>query len=141
MNTVNQNVINFLESIGCGTFGTTLFFGRVPQSTKTPTELWWVAPVTSKVSRSNVTGEDVVLYDYQLFYRSTSLKQVDSEIFKALKNISNAKCANLSNYETVQIICGSSNIDLIVDSENRAVGSLAFAVKVYNPSGFGENEE
>lgn len=131
-NTVNSDVITFLQSIGCGTFGIDLFFGRVPQSQKVPTELWWVVPTNASLSQHNVSGEDTIRYVYELNYRSLSVQKLSDMLFKATKEIVGSHCYNLDNYHTINVELVSVNQNTMKDSEERMVGSVTFVVTVYN---------
>lgn len=132
MSTVNTDVITFLQMIGCGEFGTDLFFGRVPQSQKTPVELWWVVPTSASVTRHNTSGEDTLTYQYELNFRSLSIQKVDEKIFKATKEIVGSHCYELDNFHTIEVSLVSTDQRTMMDSENRIVGSIAFSVTVYN---------
>lgn len=132
MNTVNMDVITFAQLIGCGTFGVDLFYGRVPNSNKVPTSVWWLVPDTASVLGHNVTGEDTLSYRYSLAYRDMSLKKVDDELFRVTKEIVGSHCYELDNYRTmnVELVSAAPHID--VDDENRVYGTVDFKVTVYN---------
>lgn len=132
MNTVNTDIINYLQKIGCGTFGKNLFYGRVPDSNKTETVLWWVIPNNVSPTAHNVTGEDTLNYNYELSYRNTSLKEVDDEIFRLTKEIVGSHCYELDNYTTIDIQLVSASPRLALDVEGRIVGTIVFSAKVYN---------
>lgn len=132
MDTVNSDVINYLQSIGCGSFGIDLFFGRVPQSTKTPVDLWWVVPNSSNVTQHNVSGEDTIEYHYELYYRSMSVQKVSEKLFQASKEIVGSHCYNLDNFHTIEVKLESVNQPTLKDSEERLIGNIVFTVTVYN---------
>lgn len=131
MNTVNSDVINFLQYIECGTFGTNLFFGRVPNSNQAPTELWWVVPSNLNVTKHNVSGEDSLRYQYELHYRSMSMQKVDEEIFRITKEIVGSHCYNLDNFHTIEVnLVSTRPVD--IDKEERVFGTVVFTVTVYD---------
>jgi len=132
METVNSDVIKFVQMIGCGTFGTDLFYGRVPDSKKVPVALWWIIPTHSYVTAHNVTGEDTMTYNFQLAYRNMSLKQVDDEIFRITKEIVGSHCYNLDNFHTINVELISSSPRFQADIEGRVSASVEFKVTVYN---------
>ena len=132
MKTVNTDIINFAQSIGCGVFGETLFYGRVPQSNKTPVELWWIAPINASLNYHNVSGEDTILFSYEIKYRSTSLQKVSDEIFRITKEIVGSHCYELDNFHTLEISLTTTDMHTYIDAENRVVGGVTFTAKVYN---------
>lgn len=132
INTVNTDVVTYLQLIGCGNFGTDLFFGRVPQSQKVPTELWWVIPLNSTILQHNASGEDVIRYTYDLNYRSLNLQKVNEQLFKASQEIVGSHCYELDNFHTINVELVSVNQNTMQDSENRIIGSITFTVTVYN---------
>lgn len=132
MNTVNSDVLNYVQFIGCGTFGTDLFFGRVPNSNKTTTKLWWLSQTNLNQTKHNVTGEDSLRYQYELHYRSTSLQDVDEEMFRITKEIVGSHCYELDNFHTIEINLVSAGQRTDIDSEGRVVGTVVFTVSVYD---------
>lgn len=132
-NTVTTDLLNLLQELGFGTFGTTLFYGRVPDSKKTATEIWWVTPESTSVSGTqNVTGEEKITFSYRIYYRSMDYKTVDANILAAIKTLSSIQCRSLNNYTTMEIRLGSMNSNFTIDTENRVVGYAAFTVKLYD---------
>lgn len=129
--TVDTDIISYAQTIGCGKFGENLFFGRVPQSNKVPVELWWITPATASLSYHNVSGEDTILYSYELRYRSTSMQKVSDEIFRITKEIVGSHCYELDNFHTMEVSFTSS-LQPYVDAENRVIGTVMFSVRVYN---------
>lgn len=132
MNTVNNDIIKYAEYIDCGRFGENLFFGRVPDSNKTPTALWWIVPTRGYPTRHNVTGEDTILYNYDLSYRNMSLEKVDQELFRITKEVVSSHCYDLDNFHTLNVQLTSVDPRYSVDSEGRVIGTLSFAVTVHN---------
>lgn len=132
METVNTDIINYIQYIGCGTFGKDLFYGRVPNSNKAPVALWWISPDTSSLSAHNVTGEDTIEYRYEINYRDVNLQKVDQELFRITKEIVGSHCYNLDNYKTMDVRLVSVNPRFSMDIESRVLGSVLFSVKVYD---------
>lgn len=131
MNTVNSDVITFAQFIGCGEFGTDLFYGHAPSSLKTPTSIWLLTNTTSSLDTHNVTGEDSLVYSYMITYRSTNAKDVDREIFRITKEIVGSHCYNLDNFKTMDVAFVSAGQPYI-DEENRTYNSVSFNVRVYD---------
>lgn len=131
MNTVNTSVIDFIQGIGCGIFGETLFFGRVPNSNKVDTKLWWLIPTGGRPSKHNVTGEDTLAYEYDIKFRDIDLRAVEQEMFRITKEITGAHCYNLDDFTTINIEL-SSIPRYDEDIEGRVHGTLSFRVTVYD---------
>lgn len=134
MSTVNTDVINYVQSIGCGTFGKNLYLGRVPASTKqkVPSALWWLVPVQATVTDHNVTGEDTIQYQYELYYRSKSLERVNEKLFQAAKEMVASHCYNLDDYHTIDVKYVATHQPTMIDPEDRVYGWIVFTVIVYN---------
>ena len=134
MSTVNTDVINYVQSIGCGTFGKNLYLGRVPASTKekVPSALWWLVPVQASVTDHNVTGEDTIQYQYELYYRSKSLERVNDKLFQAAKEMVASHCYNLDGYHTIDVKYVATHQPTMIDPEDRVYGWIVFTVIVYN---------
>lgn len=130
--TINQAIIKFLESSGCGTFGTDLFQNTVPNSLKTPVELWWFAQGNSTVSRRLVTGEDIQRFPYTVYFRSTSQKKAEEKIFGLAKYIAGCRCYDLDNFSTVEVQLTSAQQTVYIDSENRFIVSLQFTAILHD---------
>lgn len=133
MKNVNIDVINYLESIGCGKFGTDLFLNRVPSSLKnTPVALWWLVPSTTNVMQHNTTGEDTIRFQYELYYRSDSMQDLNEELFRASREIVGSHCYELNNFQTMDVTYVSTNQMTRIDDEERVYGNIVFTVTVYN---------
>lgn len=134
--TVNNEIIRFLETNGCGTFGIDLFFGRVPEKNAkgepTPTDCWWVIPMSTSVSRHNVTGEDTLRFPYTVFYRSRQIKKLDRELANLTIAILDSHCHNLNGYKTMDIELVATNQNYGEDQEERAYASLGFTATLYD---------
>lgn len=132
MNTVNTNIINYVQSIGCGTFGQDLYFGRVPSSIKSPIDLWWIVPVTASHTRHNVSGEDTIQYQYELYYRCSSIEQLSNKLFKASKEMVGTHCYELDDFHTIDVNYVATHQPTMMDTEERVYGWIVFTVTVYN---------
>lgn len=130
--TINQAIINFLENAGCGTFGTDLFQNVVPNSLKTPVDLWWFAQGQATVSRRLVTGEDIQRFPYTVYYRSKSQKNAEQKIFDLAKFIAGCRCYNLDEFSTVEVQLTSAQQGMYIDAEERFVFSLQFTAILHN---------
>lgn len=134
--TVNNEIINFLEDNGCGVFGIDLFFGRVPEKNiegkPVPTDCWWIMPLSTSTSRHNVTGEDTIRFPYTLFCRSRKIKTLDKNLAKATNAIIDSRCYNLNGYQTISLELVSTNQGYGEDQEERAYASLGFAATLYD---------
>lgn len=132
MNTIGKDIISYVESIGCGTFGVDLFYGRVPDSKKTVTNLWWIESNGSAVDRHNVTGEDTLSYRFSLYYRNTRVEYVEEKIYQATRSILASHCYNLNNHRTIDIEYITSTPGSFFDEENRVYGVVSFSATVYD---------
>ena len=133
MDTVNNDVINFIQTIGCGDFGTTLFFGRVPSSNKIGTEAWLLTNTSVSNTKHNPTGEDTLVYTYEISYRNMNVKDVDAEIFRITKELTTSHCISLAHFKTVNIEFNAVS-PMQIDTEGRMYASVSFRVTVYDVS-------
>lgn len=132
MNTVSTDVIKYVQYIGCGEFGKTLFYGRVPNSNKVPVALWWISPDSALPIKHNVTGEDTIEYRFEINYRDVNLQNVDQELFRITREIVGSHCYNLDNYKTLDVQLVSATPRFSTDIESRVTGTVLFSAKVYD---------
>lgn len=132
MITVNTDIINYVQTIGCGKFGQDLFYGRVPNSNKAPIAVWWITPEVADLLHHNPTGEDTLDYRYEIHYRDVSLQKVDEELFRITKEIVGSHCYNLDNHQTMDIRLVSAQPRFTTDIEGRVLGSVVFYARVYD---------
>lgn len=130
--TINQAIIKFLENAGCGTFGTDLFQNTVPNSLKTPVDLWWFSQGQATVSRRLVTGEDVQRFPYTVYFRSKNQKVAEQKIFDLAKFIAGCRCYDLENFQTMEVQLTSAQQGMYIDAEERFVFSLQFTAILYD---------
>lgn len=129
--TVLQSFIQFLEQQGCGTFGQNIFAWRVPNSLKTPTDIFWVIPSGGMPSSSNQTGEKIKDYQFILYFRSNEAKKVDATLNALEETLNCSGCVQLKDFELVSMVATQFPSDQDLDSENRVVGFLQIQLSVY----------
>lgn len=132
MNTVITDVVGMIQELGFGTLGNTLYCGRVPDSQKTPTELWWLIPNGfNTIGTHYPTGENNLSYSFRLYYRSMNYKDVDQKVFLATKTLNSQHCRELPHFTITDINVTNTNGNFFTDEENRVVGYVAFEVQVH----------
>lgn len=129
--TIAQSFIKFLETQGCGVFGQDLFLGRVPNSLNTNTKLFWVIPSGGSVIQKNKTNESIKSYQFLVYYRSNSAREVDEKLFQLEEILNCIACVQLENFEVVDISATQFATKQDLDSENRMVGFLQVRLQTY----------
>ena len=130
--TIAQSLIKLLEDEEVATFGTDLFYGKVPDSKKVPEEIYWVEPLVTSTRAHNVTGEDTLRCPFLIYFRSTSVQSVDEHMFELTKLFTSLHCTDLDGFTTVDIALRTGTQSLFFDNENRAVSSVIVTLTVYN---------
>lgn len=129
--TISQSFVQMLEDKGYGMFGQDIFLYRVPNSKKTQTELLWIIPSGGSPVETNKTGELVKAYQFLIYYRSISAKQVDEALSAMEDNLNCLNCVQLDGFELVSIRTTQFAADQDLDSEDRMVGMLQVQLEVY----------
>lgn len=129
--TVFESFIQFLENKGCGVFGQNIYAYRVPNSLKTPTELYWLIPSGGTPVNRLATGQSVKLYQILIYFRSNSAKRVDEVLNELEKLLNCSECVELEGFELMGIQATQFPTDQDLDSENRMVGMIQCQLQVY----------
>lgn len=129
--TVAQSFVKLLESKGYGVFGQNIFLYRVPNSLKTPTELFYIIPSGGSATGVYPDGTKRKLYQFLVYFRSNSAKRVDEVLSAMDDDLNCAGCAKLEGFEMVSLNTSQFPADQDLDSENRMVGLLQVQLEVY----------
>lgn len=129
--TIAQSFIKFLEKQGCGVFGQDLFINRVPNSLKTKTNLFWVIPSGGSIIQKNKTKETIKSYQFLVYYRSNSAREVDETLFRLEEILNCIACVQLEAFEVVDISATQFSTKQDLDSENRMIGFLQVRIQTY----------
>lgn len=129
--TIAQSFVRFLEEKGYGIFGQNIFLYRVPNSLKTNTDLLWVIPSGGSPISSNRTGELIKAYQFLVYMRSNSARQIDEGLTALEENLNCSQCVQLDGFELVSISTTQFPADQDLDTENRMVGFLQVQIQVY----------
>lgn len=129
--TISRSFVQLLENKGCGVFGQNIFLYRVPNSLKTPTELFYIIPSGGSVIRNAPTGDKIKLYQFLVYFRSNSAERVDKVLNSLEEDLNCAGCVQLEGFELMSIQTNSLPADQDADSENRMVGMIQVQIEVY----------
>lgn len=129
--TISQAFVDLLIEKGYGVFGQNIFLYRVPNSLKTNTNLFWIIPSGGNKLATNKTGEAIKAYQFLIYYRSNSAKDVDTVLSKMEEELNCSSCVKLNGFELVGINVTQFPADQDLDSENRMVGMLSVQLEVY----------
>lgn len=129
--TISESFIKLLEDKGCGIFGQNIFLYRVPNSLKTPTELFYVIPSGGSIISNSPTGDKIKMYQFLIYYRSNSAQRVDKVLSTLEEELNCAGCVQLEGFELINLETSMFPADQDADSENRMVGMIQVQVQVY----------
>ena len=129
--TITESFVKLLEDKGYGILGQNIFLWRVPNSLKTPTELFYIIPSGGSVIRTSPTGNKIKMYQFLIYFRSNSAKRVDEVLSQVDDELSCAGCVKLEDFELVDITVSGLPADQDADSENRMVGMVQVQLEVY----------
>lgn len=122
--------IDYMATLGFGTFGTDLFIGGAPQDA--PDACWWaVANGGSPISKS-VTGQKMKNYIINVFYRDTDQEIVMNRLeqFETLMNSGN--CDEIAGYDKVEISANVFPTDQDLEAQDRTLGLVQVTITVYS---------
>ena len=129
--TISESFVKMLENKGYGVFGQNIFLYRVPNSLKTPTELFYIIPSGGNAVEIYPSGARVKSYQFLVYFRSNSAKRVDKVLNEMEKDLSCSGCVQFEGYEMVGINTSLYPADQDADSENRMVGMIQVQIEVY----------
>lgn len=129
--TVSEAFIQFLTSQGYGTFGTDLFLNKVPPTSETPEDVFWIATSGGNTVTKLPTGERVKQYFIYVRFRSPSVETVEKTMFKLEETLNSPVCIDLPPFTVYEQDAQSFASNEDNDSEERQVGSLQANIKIY----------
>lgn len=129
--TISESFVKLLEDKGYGVFGQNIFLYRVPNSLKTPTELFYIIPSGGSVVQRYASGAKNKMYQFLVYFRSNSAQRVDKVLSEMESELNCAGCIELEGYELVSLETSLFPADQDADSENRMVGMIQVQLEVY----------
>lgn len=127
--TVSESFINYLEAQGYGTWGTSLFLGKVPQDA--PDTCYWVITSGGDPIQKLRSGETVKQYFVAVNFRSTKSKDVERNLFKLEELLNCESCVDLQGFEVLEIEASGFPVDTDLDNEERDTGFVQANIKTY----------
>ncbi len=124
---IAKDFVEYMESLGLGTFGTNIFISQAPSS---PDNLWWIVGVGGNSVTKNSTGERVKDYRLNVYYRSNDAEDVYNTV-QSFEEIINEGCADLDNYDVVEMEANVFPSDIDLDNEDRIIGLTQVRIQVY----------
>ena len=126
---VAKSFVEYMESLGMGTFSTDIFVGGIPQDA--PDNSWWVISSGGSPIRKNHTGERIKDYILDVFYRNTNAEDVYESIQEFEEEINSKGCVQLSGYDTVEMEASILSTDRDIDNEDRVLSLLQVRISIY----------
>jgi hypothetical protein len=123
--------VEYLETLGVGTFGQNIFIAEAPSSNKVPAAIYWVTDNGGQPLVKNFTGEQIKQYTFFIYRRDRNYKLVKDALYNLEEQISCSGCFQLTGFETIEIEVISFPIDNDLDSEDRKVGLLQVNIKTH----------
>lgn len=127
--TVSEAYIKFLEEKGIGTFGETIYLSQVPDIALD--DVYWAISSGGSPVLKLKSGEVVKQYFISTYYRSTSAKNVERNLFKLEEILNCADCVQLEGFEVYETEAQQFSSDADIDNEERRVGFLQANIKIY----------
>lgn len=127
---IAESFVDYLISIGFGTaLGTDVYIGGVPLDA--PSTCWWIISSGGTIISRNQTGEKQKNYLLSVFYRSTDAENVYNELQELEIELNKSNCADLQEFDTIEIEAINFPTDNDIDLEERTVGTIQVAIKTY----------
>lgn len=127
--TIKRAFIDYLESLGYGTFGTDLYLNGVPLNA--PASCWWVLATGGANAGVNQSGERLKNYIFNVYYRNTDAQVVDETLHEFEERLNSIHCDQLGGFETVDISVTTFPSDQDLDNTDRTIGLAQVTVKTY----------
>jgi len=121
----------YLQTLGLGTLGQTIFIGEAPSSENVSDSIWWIVANGGSPELKASTGELVKNYQVQVYYRNRNYKTVHDNIFSLEEQLNCDGCTQLEGFETIDIEATTFPIDNDLDVEDRKVGLLQANIRTY----------
>ena len=130
--TISEAFIRWMEDYGFATFGTDVFLNQIPDENGGSyiDNAYWVITSGGDVKSRNVTAESIQQFSIQVFYRNTSGKDVERNLYALNKKVNTRDCFSLNGFE-LHDMTASLPEDNDRDAENRAQGSFVVDIQVY----------
>lgn len=128
---ITDSFIKFLQEQGFGVLGQNIFIYRVPNSLKTPTDLFWIIPSGGYIVQKNRTGESTRAYQFLVYYRSVSSRKVDTVLSTMADVLSCSNCVELEGFNLIDMSVTQFPTEQDLDAENRMVGMIQVQLQVH----------
>lgn len=129
--TIAEAFVEYIETLGVGTFGQSIFIGEAPSSNKVNDPIWWVVESGGNKLVKAMTGESIKQYTLNLYRRDRDYELLSQALFDIEESISCSNCIQLQGFQTIEIEVISFPIDQDLDSEDRKIGLLQINIKTY----------
>lgn len=127
--TVGEAFRDFLVEQGIGTFGQNLFLGEIPLDA--PDNAWLIVVGGGNPEMVTLDGAMMKLYNFNIYRRSTSGKDIERELFSLEETLNCASCVNLDGFETIWSRATQFAQDMDLENENRRIGMLQAQVRLF----------
>lgn len=121
--------VDFMEDEGFGTFGSDLFIGVAPYDAEDA--CWWVIAAGGTPVLRNETGEKLKQYTLNVYYRSNDAADVYETLFDLEQSLNAGDCAELENFDTMDIEALLFPADQDIDAQERSVGLVQVTITIY----------
>ena len=129
VDTISESFCEFLENEGVAVRNTDLFLNQVPEDA--PDATYWVTSSGGNPIMKLRTGEKVKQYFVDIYYRSTSGKDVEKNLFALEELLNCTACVSLTGFEVIEIEAQTFSQDADMDNEERRIGFLQANIKIY----------
>ena len=126
-----ESFAEYLETLGIGTLGQNIFIGQAPSSNRVSDSIWWIVANGGSPISKNSTGESLKSYQISVYYRNRDYKEIYNSLSSLEEDINCNGCANLNDYDTINIEANTFPIDNDLDDEDRKVGLLQINLTTY----------
>lgn len=132
--TVSEVFVQWLEQNDIATFGQDLYINEVPSSQNTLESVYWINTSGGNPISKNKTGEIIRFHSINVYYRSTSGKDVERKLFELAELIQNQRCFQLTGFETIDVSVAQFPATSDMDVEDRKIGFLRLNIQTYKRS-------
>lgn len=129
--TVSRAFINYLETLGIGTFGQDIFYGFARSSDVVPDSIWWIVDNGGDPEIKLQTGEYTANYSVEIYYRNRDGEDVLNKIHQLNDQLNCSGCVELEGYDTLEISTTTFPVDIDIDLEDRKVGLIQANLKIF----------
>ena len=129
VDTISEAFCEFLENEGIATRNVDLYLNQVPEDANDA--IYWVTSSGGNPIMKLRTGEKVKQYFVDIYYRSTSGKDVEKKLFALEELLNCTACVDLTGFEVIEIEAQTFSQDSDMDNEERRIGFLQANIKIY----------